>query len=46
MRAWLDENPRHGRGGHDPEPSELGLDVAMVRERFATYRQRFGMGDG
>jgi hypothetical protein len=46
MRAWLDENPRHGRGGHDPDPRELGLDVAMVRERFATYQQRFGMGEG
>ena len=45
MRAWLDENPRHGRGGHDPDPSELGLDPAAVRERFAAYRQRFAMGE-
>jgi hypothetical protein len=45
MRAWLDENPRHGRGGHDPEPSELGLDADVVRERFAAYRQRFDLGE-
>ncbi|MEY2434295.1 MAG: hypothetical protein QOC92_4020 [Acidimicrobiaceae bacterium] len=42
MRAWLDENPRHGRGGHEPKPEEFGLDEAAVRERFAEYRRRFG----
>jgi hypothetical protein len=41
MRAWLDGNPRHGRGGHDPSPEEFGLDADAVRERFAAYRERF-----
>jgi hypothetical protein len=42
MREWLAANPRHGRGGHDPEPADFGLDEAAVRERFAEYRRRFG----
>jgi hypothetical protein len=41
MRAWLDGNPRHGRGGHDPDPDEFGLEETAVRERFAEYRRRF-----
>jgi hypothetical protein len=43
MRAWLAGNPQHGRGDHDPDPAEFGLDAAAVRERFAAYRQRFEM---
>ena len=46
MRAWSSSNPRHGRGGHDPTPSEFGLDEAEVRERFGPYRRRFGREDG
>jgi hypothetical protein len=41
MRAWLADNPQHGRGGHDPDASKYGLDADAVRERFAKYRQRF-----
>jgi hypothetical protein len=45
MRAWLDGNPQHGRGGHDPAPEEFGLDAAQVRDRFASYRRQFGRED-
>jgi hypothetical protein len=45
MRAWLADNPRHGRGGHDPAPADFGLDAGAVRERFASYRRRFGRED-
>ena len=45
MRAWLAGNPQHGRGGHDPTPEEFGLDAGAVRERFASYRRRFGRED-
>lgn len=42
MRAWLGGNTRHGRGGHDPDPAEFGIDPAAVGERFEAYRRRFG----
>jgi hypothetical protein len=45
MRAWLSGNPQHGRGGHDPAPADFGLDADAVRERFASYRRRFGRED-
>ena len=41
MREWLAGNPQHGRGGHDPDPAEFGLEPGEVRKRFAAYRQRF-----
>jgi hypothetical protein len=45
MRAWLAGNPRHGRGGHTPDPAEFGLDRAAIEERFAVYIERFGRRD-
>jgi hypothetical protein len=42
MRAWLDGNPRHGRGGHDPDAATFGLDAGAISERFAPYIRRFG----
>jgi hypothetical protein len=42
MRAWLADNPRHGRGDHDPDPAEFGLVDRVVRDRFAAYLARFG----
>lgn len=42
MRAWLTENPQHGRGGHDVNAEEFGLNPAAARDRFATYIRRFG----
>lgn len=45
MRAWLADNPKHGRGGHDVDPNEFGLDPAAIRERFDAYRRRFGNED-
>ena len=45
MQEWLAGNPQHGRGGHDPDAAEFGLDRGAVRERFAAYRRQFG-GEG
>ena len=45
MRSWLAANPQHGRGGHDPSAADFGLDAGQVRERFASYRRRFGRED-
>jgi hypothetical protein len=46
MRAWLAENPQHGRGDHAPDPAEFGLDAGAVAERFATDSARFGARGG
>lgn len=46
MRAWLAENPQHGRGDHAPDPAEFGLEAGAVAERFATYSARFGARGG
>ncbi|MEY2446932.1 MAG: hypothetical protein QOH79_408 [Acidimicrobiaceae bacterium] len=42
MRSWLADNPEHARGGHDPAAEAFGLEPSAVRERFTSYRRRFG----
>jgi hypothetical protein len=43
MRAWLahNEETRKEVGEHRYEPSDFGLDVEQIRDRFAYYAQRF-----
>jgi hypothetical protein len=45
MRDWLAGNPRHGRGGHDPDPATFGLAAGEIRDRFAGYCDRFEKED-
>jgi hypothetical protein len=42
MRRYLDANPRGAHGGHDYSLADYGLTVETVRERFASYLERFG----
>jgi len=43
MRAHLVQNPR-GKHGKNPYTLEgYGLDPGEIRERFASYTQRFGV---
>lgn len=44
MQRWLSENPQHGRGDHQPDPTEYGVDATAVDAHFAAYRDRFGEG--
>jgi len=46
MRAWLGEHPQHRLGVHRYDPRDFGLEPADLEARFATYRERFGVGRG
>jgi hypothetical protein len=41
VRAYVAAKPRGARGAHRYGLSEMGLDAADLRERFAFYRERF-----
>lgn len=43
MQSWMDANPQSRWGRHRYDPAEFDLDAEGVRERFATYRERFGL---
>jgi hypothetical protein len=43
LSRWLAENVQHKYGVHRYEASDFGLDEAVLRERFAAYRQRFDL---
>lgn len=43
VRGYLAANPRDKHGSHSYSLEEFGLDRAEVDERFATYRERFGV---
>lgn len=47
MRAWLQANPRHGKGRHSYELARYGLSEGEVLERSTRYRRRFAefLGD-
>ena len=41
MQAWLDANPRHGRGKHRYELERYGISEAQALEHTTVYRERF-----
>jgi hypothetical protein len=41
VRAYVAAKPRGAHGAHRYGLSEMGLDAADLRERFAFYRERF-----
>jgi len=43
MRRWLEENRQHKYGKHSYRLEDFGLDRPTVDERFAAYRERFGV---
>ncbi len=43
VRAYLEANPRDKHGHHDYHLSDFGLREDQVSERFAAYRDRFGI---
>lgn len=43
MQRFLAEHPRDREGHHEYSLEQFGLDVARERERFRTYRERFGL---
>jgi Sulfotransferase family len=45
MRARLASQPRRQNGFHRYEPSQFGLYPMEVAERFAAYRERFGLAE-
>jgi hypothetical protein len=43
MQAWMETNPQDRWGRHRYDPEEFGLDPGGIRDRFAGYRDRFGL---
>ncbi len=43
MRRWRDDTPKDKHGTRQIDPADYGLDKAALRERFAFYRERFGI---
>jgi len=43
MRAYLAAKPKDRHGAHAWRLEDTGIDVASARERFARYRERFGI---
>jgi hypothetical protein len=41
MRNWWDESQRDRQSGHDYDPEDYGIDLDVLRSRFAFYRERF-----
>jgi hypothetical protein len=46
MRARLAASPQGRHGKHEYRLEEFGLSAGEVRERFARYRERFGVESG
>ncbi len=44
MLAWRTSTPRDKHGSHEYDPEDFGIDVAALRQRFAFYDRRFGVG--
>jgi hypothetical protein len=43
MRSWHAQNPQGKHGGHRYTPEEFGLTEEKMAERFAGYREHFGV---
>ncbi len=43
MRGYVEDRPRGHHGRHAYSLEEFGLDTEIERERFADYRERFGV---
>ncbi len=43
MRAWAEANPPGRHGGHRYDARSFGLSPEALAERFADYRERFGV---
>ncbi len=46
MQAHVAAHPKGEHGSHEYALAEWGLDADRVRERFAGYMERFGLGSG
>lgn len=46
VRAHLADKPAGRLGGHQHQPDALGFRLEALRERFAPYMERFGLGEG
>jgi hypothetical protein len=45
MEQWRTDTPREQHGEHRYEPTDFGLSVPGLRERFRFYSERFGLRD-
>jgi hypothetical protein len=43
MQAYVADDPSRGFGSHQYRAADLGIDEAVVTERFEPYTQRFGL---
>jgi Sulfotransferase family len=43
MAGWRDNTPRDKHGVRCYDPGDYGLDRDALRDRFAFYRERFGL---
>lgn len=43
FRSYAATNPQHARGAHTYRAGDFGLDPGELSERFAPYRQRYGV---
>ena len=46
MRRWWAENAEHRESNVHPDPSEFGLDLPAIRDRFAGYNRRVATWTG
>ena len=45
MAQWWQDSASERRSGPSPDPTAYGLVTAELREQFAFYHQRFGIGE-
>ena len=45
MEVWMRDRPQNAFGRHRYDPADFGFTPAGLRERFADYRERFGVAD-
>jgi sulfotransferase family protein len=43
MQAWRRDTPRDKHGEHSYDAADFGIDLALLRERFRFYSDRFGV---
>jgi hypothetical protein len=46
FERYRSANRQHARGLHRYDAAQFGLDAGALRERFARYEERFGVGQG
>lgn len=45
MEVWMRDRPQNAFGRHRYDPADFGFTPEGLRERFADYRERFGVAD-